>query len=231
MSEQKQPGWWSTHLEFVATVVLSASAILTGWSAFQASQWNTEVSQANNRVSAARVESTRYEILAGQDRAVDISVFTSFLDAFNADMRQGLVELVPGVPFEPTEGTLSGFIYNRVRAEFRPAFEAWVQAFSTDRDSAPPNPFVMDEYHLANADRAAELLDSVQVHSETAQSASANSSNYLLTTLVFAMVIFFGGISSKLERTMSKKLAVSIAALLFVAGAVIVIAQPRIPVW
>lgn len=219
--------WWRRHLELIATIVISASAILTAWSSFQAAQWNTEASQNNLAMGGARTESTRFELLAGQERAIDVVVFSTWLEAFYTDLTEGRVEIAPGA-YEPVPGTLSGFVHERMRPDFRPAFDAWFRAYSQDPATAPSTPFEMEEYRLPNAERADELLEQVQVHGELAQRASDYSKDYLLVALGFALAIFFGGISSKLEKELTRRITVTMGIAIFTACLFLLFVQPRV---
>lgn len=181
-----------------------------------------------NRASAARVESTRADTLAGQQQGVDVAVFTSWLDAYNSDLRSGLIESAVGTGYTPTPGTLSGFLYERVRPEFRPAFVAWIDAYASDPRTAPPSPFFMEEYVLASADLADDLLTKAEEHVASALQANQNSDNYVLTAVGFALVIFFAGLSTKLVARKNQLIALSIAGVLALGGLTVLILQPKI---
>ena len=141
----------SDRVELLATIVMSLAAIFTAWAAFQSAKWSGEQATAFSKAGAARTESTRFDTRAGQLIAIDVNVFTAFAAAINDDRNEGLIEFGPGIPYRPLDGTLSGFWYERVRPEFRPAFDAWLELFANDRDNAPPTPFAMEEYVVADA--------------------------------------------------------------------------------
>ncbi len=216
----------SDRIELLATIVMALAAILTAWSAFQAGKWSGIQAIEFSSSNANRVESTRADTLAGQQTSVDVAVFTSWLEAVNNDINAGLVDISDVA--EPVEGTLSGFIYHRVRDEFKPAFAAWLAEFSRDRASAPSTPFDMEEYVVAAAQEADDLLDLSAEHRQAALDANQNGDNYVLTTVGFALVIFFAGVSTKLRAQRNRWIMIGLAILLFVAALVMAFSLPII---
>lgn len=220
----------SDRIELIATIVMALAAILTAWSAFQSAKWSGVQATSFSQAGAARTESTRFDTKAGQQTGIDVAIFTSWLDALNADMSSGAIELTPGTVYEPTEDILSGFLFDRVRDEFRPAFEAWLVEFAEDPETAPPTPFEMDEYVNQNAVEAQRFQDEAEQLAQEAASANQNSDDYVLGTVEFALVIFFAGISSKLVAKRNRYIAISAAIVLFLVGLTAVIGLPRVPI-
>lgn len=231
MNEESQPTKLfdtSDRVELVATMIMALAAIFTAWAAFQSAKWSGEQATSFSKAGAARTESTRFDTRAGQLAGIDVSTFVAFADAFNSDRNEGLIESGPGIPFEPIEGTLSGFWFERVRQEFRPAFEAWLDALVNDRNSAAPTPFAMEEYVLADAVEADRLQQEADDFAAAAGQANQNSDDYVLTVVAFALVLFFGGVSSKLSNRRNRYLAVGIALILFVGATWVLVSLPKI---
>lgn len=218
----------SDRVELVATVIMSLAAIFTAWAAFQSAKWSGEQATNFSKAGATRTESTRFDTRAGQLAAIDVSVFIAFADAVNADRAQGAIEFGPGIPYEPTEGTLSGFWYERVRDEFRPAFEAWLDVFVNDQDNAPPTPFAMEEYVVADAVEADRLQQEADAFAVAAGEANQNSDDYVLTAVAFALVLFFGGVSSKLADQRNRYIAIGAGAILFLGATWTLFSLPKI---
>lgn len=234
MSDSKKPdskpgGFWSSdRVELVATVIMALAAIFTAWAAFESAKWSGEQATAFSRAGATRTESTRFDTRAGQQAGVDVAIYTSWLDALNTDINSGSISFNPGDVYQPTAGTLSGFLFERVRDEFRPAFEAWLEAFSTDRTTAPSTPFVMDEYVLAAALEADRLQTEADQFAAEAAQANQNSDDYVLTVVAFALVLFFSGVSSKLGSERNSNLATALAMVLFVGATIVLFSLPKI---
>jgi hypothetical protein len=210
----------SDRVELVATIVMALAAIFTAWAAFQSAKWSGEQSIAFAQAGAARTESTRYDNRANAARVVDVNSYTSWLNALAQEAASGQVDL--SQPYSPEPGLVSSFIYNRLRAEFRPAMDAWIALWNQDRDTAPGTPFELPEYTLADSVRAEELLAEADGHAADALTFNQNSDNYVLTAVAFSLVLFFGGVSSKLASPRNRNILVVLAAVLF-AGAVVAV--------
>jgi hypothetical protein len=214
------------RIELIATVIMSLAAIFTAWAAFESAKWSGEQAIEFSLAGAARTESTRFDTRAGQQIGVDVAVYTSWLDAVNSDINDGLVDIE--TIYEPVAGTLSGFLYERVRVEFRPAFEAWLRVWAEDREAAPPTPFEMNEYVNASSVEAERLKGVAEDHAATARQNNQNSDDYVLTVVAFALVLFFGGISSKLISPTNRMITIGIAMVLFVGATITLFSLPKI---
>jgi hypothetical protein len=228
--EEKQTKLFGTsdRVELLATIVLALAAIFTAWAAFESAKWSGEQATNFSRAGAARTESTRFDTRAGQLAGVDVAVYMSWLDAFNSDRRDGFISFGPGDLYEPTDGTLSGFLFERMRAEFAPAMDAWLVAFSEDQETAPPTPFAMKEYVLADGLEAQRLQQEADDLAALAGQANQNSDDYVLTVVAFALVLFFVGVSSKLNNSRNSFLAVIIATVMFIGATIVLFSLPKI---
>ena len=88
--------------------------------------------EAQSASIAARVESTRAANVANRQAQIDVALFTQWVDAYARD-----------------ETELADFYRKRFRAEFQPAFEAWVATKPRTNPDAPLSPFAMPQYKLA----------------------------------------------------------------------------------
>lgn len=216
----------SDRIELIATIVMALAAIATAWCAFQATKWSGIMAIEFSNANAGRVESTRVDSVANTQRSIDVGVFTSWLDAVAAEVDAGEIPPVRESGYVPVEGTLSAFYYERMRDEFRPALDAWLAADPLSDPEAPATPFAMEEYQLAAAMEADELLEQSAQDRDDALDANQNGDNYVLTTVGFALVIFFAGVSSKLKETRNRWIAISVALVLFAGGLIAVFSLP-----
>jgi hypothetical protein len=201
-------GLWGSNdrIELIATVALAIATILTAWSAFQAGKWGGTQSINFSEAGAARTESTRFDTLGGQLAQIDVAMYIDWVTALVGDVQSGAIPPLEAGTYEPTKGTLSGFLYLRFREEFLPSVDAWIATDPISNASAPPTPFAMDEYTVAarvEADRLSELAD---VKADAARDANQNGDNYVLTMVLFASVLFFAGVSSKMNRPRNRML-------------------------
>ncbi|HEU4321317.1 MAG TPA: hypothetical protein VFS66_14700 [Acidimicrobiia bacterium] len=216
----------SDRIELIATIIMALAAIATAWCAFQATKWGGIMSIEFSNANAGRVESTRVDSLANTQRSVDVDVFTAWLDAVAEEIATGRIPPVSESGYEPVDGTLSAFYYERMRDEFRPALDAWLAAEPLNNPDAPKTPFEMEEYQLAAAEEADELLEQSAVDRQDALDANQNGDNYVLTTVGFALVIFFAGVSSKLVERRNRWIALGVGLFLFIGGVIAVVLLP-----
>jgi hypothetical protein len=185
--------------ELLVAVLLVVAAVATSWSSYQATRWNGEQAKAASRTGAIRIDAARSSSLAEAQTQVDVATFIAWADAD----RRG-------------ESELARFYVNRFRPEFAKAFGAWLATNPLTNATAPKTPFAMPDYRLA-ARAEADRLD--RAAEESAAQVSRNiqrASNYVLTVVLYSVVLFFAGISTKIasRRVRAFMLAVACIVLL-----------------
>ena len=119
----------------------------------------------------------------------------------------------------PTSPELAEFYTARFRPEFKPAFDAWLATDPLTNPDAPPTPFAMDEYQL-QAQTDAERLDAEEeVMAATVRRNIQRSANYVSAVVLFAVALFFAGMSTKLRGPGPRKVLLAIGCLVFVGTA------------
>ena len=122
-------------------MLLAFAAVATAWSSYQATRWNGEQAKASASVNKTRIEAARASGLANAQQQVDVATFMQWVDSY----ARGETELVT-------------FYRERFRAEFKPAFNAWIATKPLKTEGAPLTPFAMPQYRLA-ARAEADRLD------------------------------------------------------------------------
>jgi len=207
------------RVELISTIILSIAVILTAWSAFQSGKWSGVQAINFSEAGAARTESTRFSTLAGQQAQVDVSLFVEWAAAIAQELKTGDTVIAPGDTYTPVPGTLSNFLFLRMREEFRPAMDAWLATDPIGNADAPKSPFDMPEYVLDAQVQADLLQTDAEEKSAAAREANQTGDTYVLTAVMFATVLFFGGVSAKLVKRRNSYLALIIGILmLFLAG-------------
>ncbi len=172
--------------ELVATVLLVVTAVATAWSSYEATRWHGEQALAANHTSALRIQAASSASLGEAQTQVDVATFIAWVNARNGDP------------------DLATFYVDRFRPEFKTAFDAWLATDPLTDDSAPETPFAMPTYQVASRNDAtrqnAEAEASALVVGRDIQIAS----NYVLTVVLYAVVLFFAGMSTRLT---SRRLA------------------------
>jgi hypothetical protein len=195
--------------ELVATVLLAVAAVATAWSSYQATRWNGEQAKAAGRTNGLRIEAARAQSLAESQTQVDIATFIQWVDAY-----------VRG------ETELADFYFERFRPEFRPAVEAWIATKPRKNPDAPLTPFAMPEYKLAAATEAERLDAEAEASAASMRLDIQRASNYVLAVVLFAVSLFFAGMSTKLKQPRLRWATLAVGCLVFACTAIWIATSP-----
>lgn len=220
MSDDSSP--YAGRLDLILTLIMALAAVGTAWAGFESTKWSGQQADSYARAGAFRTESTLRATEAGQDRIVDLIAFTQWLSALNEELVAD-PEAHPTGVYRPKPGTISGFLYQRFRPEFRPAVDAWITTRPLTDPKAPPTPFAMPQYVIAAQDESDRLAQQADEASADARDANQLSDNYVLTAVFFALVLFFAGFAGRARRRVSQILLLVLAsgALVLALGAML----------
>ena len=165
-------------------MLLVVAALATSWSSYQATRWNGEQAAAAGRTNAIRIDAARADGLARTQTQVDVATFIAWADA---DLRG--------------ETKVADFYVDR----FRDEFQAGVRCLDR-RATARPTPTLRPHRSPWRSTRSPPR--SRQQELDAAAEASAaevrldiqRSSNYVLTVVLYAIVLFFAGMSTRLKN-------------------------------
>jgi len=186
----------SERIGLILALIIAAAVVCTTWAGYQSTRWSGVQANSYADAGAARTEANRSALRAGQQRTVDVIVFTQWLTALNEEM---IVDpsARPGADYQPREGTISAFIFKRFRLELRTAMDAWLGTHPFVNPIAPPAPFVMPEYRLAAQDEADRQEKRADELGKQARDANQLADRYVLTAVLFALVLFFAAIADR----------------------------------
>lgn len=196
-------------LELAAVVLLSLTTLATAWSGYQAARWSGDQSQSYARASATRVKAQQQATEYGQLRIADLTTFNQWLNADRAG-----------------DDALARIYVRRFRPEFVPAFEAWLAQRPFTNAAAVPGPQLMPQYRLATARRAAAYDREADALYREGTDAKSNDDKYVLSTVFFAAVLFFAGISLRLDWRPLRITVMTLATAMLLGGAVFVASLP-----
>lgn len=191
---------WLRAIEMVTAFALSIAALATSWSGYQASRWNGVMATSYGRASALRVDSTRSAAIANRNLQLDVTLFTSWLEAYSTGNQP-----------------LADFYRARFRAEFSPAFEAWIASKPLANADAAKSPFELPDYRLAAATEAARLEQEAGALFTEGAAANQISDDYVLNSVILAMVLVFSGLVQRFKvlAVRAGLLGITVALLLF----------------
>jgi hypothetical protein len=168
--------------ELVAAILLSLATVGIAWSGYQAARWSGVQSRHYAQASTARSQANRASVTASQDRLQDLLNFNRWLEV-STQGNQPIADLYA----------------RRFRAEFRPAFDAWQAQDPIHNPNAVASPLSMPQYRLAAAKNSDELERRGNREFDAGKGATDHTDAYVLTTVFFAAVLFFAGISTRFE--------------------------------
>lgn len=199
----------SDRVEVISTVLLALAAVATAWSSYQATRWNGEQTKASSQTNAIRIEAARAQGLSEAQKEVDVATFTQWVDAYALN-----------------ETELADFYFKRFRTEFRPAVNAWVATKPLRNPDAPLTPFAMPQYRLA-AEAAAKKLDAeAELSAATVRTNIQRASNYVLGVVLFAVSLFFAGMSTRLSAPRLRLVTLALGCVIFLGSAIWIATSP-----
>jgi hypothetical protein len=204
-----QPTRLDRRLEIIAAVILSITTILTAWAAFESAKWSGLQSIAFTQAGAQRTESVRFSTLAGQQTAVDVALFTQWAEAIATDNAE-----------------LADFLRERFRPEFVEPFELWVASEPLVNPDAASSPFATEEYQLEATAEADRLALAAEQRAQDGLDNNQTSDNYVLMTVLFAVVLFFVAVGTRFDAVQVRVGLVSLAAVGLITGIVILSTFP-----
>ena len=199
----------SNRIETVATVLLAVAAVATAWASYQATRWNGEQAKASSRTNAIRIEAARAQGLSEAQQQVDVATFMQWVDAYARDERE-----------------LASFYFKRFRAEFKPAVSAWLATRPLRNADAPLTPFAMPQYRLAARADAERLDAEAEVSAAEVRRDIQRASNYVLGVVLFAVSLFFAGMSTKLGQRRLQIVTLTLGCTVFVGTALWIATSP-----
>jgi hypothetical protein len=184
--------------EITCAMVLALATTASAWCVYQSSLWSGvqtfRLAEAND---AGRL-SAKSAVAGLQIRAFDGTMYLHYLEA----RAQGHKDL---------EALLS----ERFRPEMKVAMEAWLRTNPLISRKAPLHPFMMSEYKLSEEDEAIRQSTLQQERLKSAQTANRTSDSYVLLTVMFASVLFFGGIAGTVRLSWLRQALGALAVTLF----------------
>jgi hypothetical protein len=97
-------------------------------------------------------------------------------------------------------------------------FNKWAERKPRENPSAPPTPFAMPEYELKDRRAAADLERKAQDKFAAGEDADEKGDKFVLTTVVLANALFFGGINQLSQNKGMRKVLLGIAIAFCVFG-------------
>jgi hypothetical protein len=187
-------------MEMTCAAVLALATTASAWCAYESSLWGGVQTFRLSGAARAGRESTQQSLAAVQGHAFDAQMLIAYLQLkCRGDEK------------------LASFLYDRFRPEARKALDVWLLTDPLNNPKAPKRPFEMAEYVQPEVVAAKRLDEEEEITLNAAQQANQTSDKYLLLTVLFASVLFFGGIGGTFHSRRLQWAAFAVAVVLFVA--------------
>jgi hypothetical protein len=207
-SEAPKPGGVRERIELWSAVLLAAATVATAYSAYEATRWGGVQATAFTEAGANRTESAKARADGFALIGIDANLFTQW-----------------GVAVTENNKRLErGIVQRLFRDEFKPVFRAWLAQDPANNEGAAKNPFELDEPGLKYQPRplveAEQLEEKATAKFDEGKAANQTGDDYVLSTIFFASVLFFAGLSSKFTSSRVAMLGLSFATIVFLGGIV-----------
>ena len=197
------------RVELIAAIMLSAATVVTAWSAYQATRWSGDQAADYTEASATRTESVRSSTLANRQILIDVDTFLNWLDAEQSG-----------------DHDLADDIHARMRQEFLPAFDAWLE--TAPAGSIPDGtPFERSEYRLAAEEQAKRLERKAAGLFADGNESNRVGDDFVLAAVLFASVLFFSGLAGTFDSLRAQLFLLILGGVMLVIGTIIVATLPQ----
>jgi hypothetical protein len=191
----------SDRLEQWSAALLAAATLATAFSAYEATRWSGQQSTRYTQAGAARTKAATNVSEGYSLVTIDATLFTQIATAYSDD-NQKLVK----------------FLRERLRTEFKPVFDEWVDQEPLTNPEAKPTPFQLPSYEPETLVEAEKFDAEADQLFEEGREANQTSDNYVLATIFFAAVLFFAGLATKFRSRPVITGSLFFATAVFLAG-------------
>ena len=196
--------------DLAAAVILSLATLASAWSSYQAARWSTTYGKENRAAVQARFAATKESERAGRRQTIDVTTFSVWLEAWV----RGNTEVADE-------------IRERFRPELAVAFDEWFPPGQDQSVLPPGTPFDLESYRSEADESMQRLLATAEERTATADEASQTGDTFILTAVLYASVLFFAGIATKLSDPRAEHLAVGLSGTMFVVATAVVLSLPH----
>jgi hypothetical protein len=200
----------STH-ELIAVILLSVTTILTAWSAFESSKWGGAMSISFSQASSARIEASLLSETANQIQAAEVQLWTQWVNARGAG-----------------ENELARFLKARFPEPLATAHADWVASGPQLFGKKVTSPFDEPSYVLEEREQAAATNAKADAKFSEALRNNQRGDNYTLLTVLFASVLFFTAMSSRVKDPRSGWLLLAFGLILAAVGVAFLVTFPKL---
>jgi hypothetical protein len=193
-------------LEVLAVMLLGLATVGSAWCGYEATRWGGEQGDLARQASDLDIESARLSGIATQRVAYDAGILADYAQAV-ATGQENLVEF---------------YRSSLIRPPFLPLLADWEEQVAAGR--TPDNLFEDEAYLEEQYADSQAVRAQAEATTQKSQEAGRTADDYVLTTIFFAIALFFAGVTSTF-RTRSIQILLLMGASLTVAFALARLAE------
>lgn len=205
-ADRKERKRW---IEIVGAVVLSLATVGSAWCAYQSARWSgvqtLRLAESNRLGREASIKTGA----ALQLRGFDAQMLFVHLEAKSRG-----------------DEKLAAVLQSRFRSDAKQALDAWLKTDPVNNPNSPKNPFLTDDYTQPERDAAARLEEESARRMDEAQAANRSSDQYVLLTVLFATVLFAGGMGGTVQSRQVRMTLFVVSVVLFATTLIAVATLP-----
>ena len=197
-------------LEIVAAFLLSLATLAIAWSGYQAARWSGLQAEQYSEATASRSLANRHQINAGEQRVHDLLNFNRWLE-------------------EETSGNteLTALYERRFRDEFRPCVRRVARpGLALHEPRRHPHTPAHAAVRAAGRGGCRPARGARGGAVRAGKEATENADAYVFTTVFFAVVLFFSGISLRFEWVKLRLVMLVLAAVFLICGLIELLTMP-----
>lgn len=198
-------------MEILEAILLAIVAIATALSGYQAALFDGESAKEYATSSRLRVEATNAQLTANQTLAYNAGNVTAWIQATTSGNTE-----------------LADILAGRFTADFKPAFDAWVQTDPLTNPDAPAGPSTMPEYEDPLSEQAVELNEEAAHAFDLGVSTRLTGEKYVRVTVILAAALFLIAIGQRFKIRGVRYSVNSVAGVLIVYCVILIITYPHI---
>jgi len=198
-------------LNIVSIILLVLATSASGWSAYQATRWNSAQSVSFSESAVLHTEAARRTNIETQLVGIDVGLFVQYATAYNSGNK----------PF-------ADFLFQRFRPELKAATEAWLKTDPLKNPHAPSSPFAMKEYtySIKGSEETLALVHKSEELFEKATDAKVIAKDYVFLAMLFELVLFLSSLGAKLGSDIVESIMLSFSAAIYAVGLVLLFSFP-----
>jgi len=196
-------------LELAVTILLSVSALLSAWCAYQSTRLGSQESLYNNKSSVLQLQAFRAEEKTTIETLADLSAFERWLAATAA-----------------ADAPRARFIEAQFSDRLKAAFGPWITLDPLNNPEAPASPLDTPKYERPDVDTAAQFERRSTAADIAASKAGQAADNFVLAVVLLAAALFLLGIQTRIGIFELRLTMTGIAGALVIGTSIWVVTLP-----